>query len=201
MSLFVKICGLSSAEAVAAAVEAGADAIGFVFHSASPRNVMPADALALSAGLPAHVLTVAVTLHPPQELVDEVLRTFVPGAWQTDAADFDALVLPTGIARWPVLRAGIKAQARLPRRFLFEGARSGVGELADWSEAAALAEGRELILGGGLGPGNVASAVRAVRPFGVDVSSGVESAPGRKDPARIRDFIAAARQVPAAGEL
>jgi phosphoribosylanthranilate isomerase len=96
-----------------------------------------------------------------------------------------------------VFRDGAALPVVLPSRLLFEGARSGAGEVADWSQAAALAGRAELVLGGGLTPGNVAEAIAAVRPFGVDVSSGVESAPGRKDPARILDFISAAREAAA----
>jgi phosphoribosylanthranilate isomerase len=81
----------------------------------------------------------------------------------------------------------------IPARFLFEGARSGAGEVVDWTVAERLARQGELVLGGGLDPGNVAAAIRAVRPWGVDVSSGVESAPGVKDPARIEAFVNAAR--------
>jgi phosphoribosylanthranilate isomerase len=197
MSLLVKICGLTDETAVEAAVAAGADAVGFVFHAASPRSVSPRRARELAAATPAGVRRVAVTLHPAEELVAKVLAEFVPDVWQTDAGDFAALALPASIERWPVLRAGGVLPAPLPARFLFEGAKSGSGEVADWSQAAALARSGELILGGGLDPGNVAEAVRRVRPFGVDVSSGVESAPGRKSPARIRDFVAAAREAAA----
>jgi phosphoribosylanthranilate isomerase len=193
MSLLVKICGLTTAAAVEAALAAGADALGFVFHEPSPRNLSPEQVAALAAAVPAGVLKVAVTLHPAQSLVDAVLARFSPDVWQTDAADFAALRLPPEVARWPVLRAGQVLVGSLPERFLFEGARSGSGELADWSQAATLARRGELILGGGLDAGNVAAAVRAVRPCGVDVSSGVESAPGHKDPVRIGNFVKAAR--------
>jgi len=200
MSLLVKICGVTSPEALDAAVEAGADAVGFVFHPASPRNVAPADAARLAARLPPTVRSVAVTLHPSQHGVDDVLDAFLPAVWQTDAADFATVVVPEAVQRWPVYRAAAPLPAALPPRMLFEGARSGAGEVADWTQAAALARRTELILGGGLAPGNVASAVTRVRPFGVDVSTGVESAPGRKDAARIREFVSAAREA-AAGVL
>lgn len=197
MTLLVKICGLTDEAAVAAAVAAGADAVGFVFHAASPRNLDPRRARELAAAVPAGVRRVAVSLHPARALVAKVLAEFEPDAWQTDAADLEAMALPPSVERWPVLRAGGPLPETLPGRFLFEGARSGAGEVADWSQAALLARRGELILGGGLDAANVAQAVRVVRPFGVDVSSGVESAPGRKDPARIREFVAAAREAAA----
>jgi phosphoribosylanthranilate isomerase len=193
MKLAVKICGLRRPEDVEAAARAGADAVGFVFHAASPRHLAPPAAAALARRVPAGVLKVAVTLHPAQSLVDAVLREFHPDVWQTDADDLASLALPADVALWPVLRAGAALPAALPRRLLFEGARSGAGEAADWTLAAALAQRAELILGGGLSPDNVATAIRAVRPWGVDVSSGVESAPGVKDADRIRRFVQAAR--------
>ncbi len=193
MSLQVKICGLTTPQAVDVALAAGADAVGFVFHGSSPRNLAPQRAAVLASRVPKRVRTVAVTLHPSQALVECVLAVFTPDIWQTDAADFAALDLPAGIERWPVLRAGSALPAVIPARFLFEGARSGAGELTDWSLAAQLARQGELVLGGGLDPGNVAAAIAAVRPWGVDVSSGVESAPGVKDPHRIEAFVRAAR--------
>jgi phosphoribosylanthranilate isomerase len=81
----------------------------------------------------------------------------------------------------------------LPERLLFEGPVSGIGETADWSKAAALARRTQLILAGGLNPSNVADAIKRVKPFGVDVSSGVESSPGVKDAQKILDFVRAAR--------
>jgi phosphoribosylanthranilate isomerase len=197
MNLLVKICGLTTAEALQAAVAAGADAVGFVFHAPSPRHLSPTAAAALATQLPPGVKTVAVTLHPTQSLVDTVLAAFRPDVWQTDARDFEGIELPAGLERWPVFRDGATWPPSLPPRLLFEGARSGAGEVADWSQAASLAARTELVLGGGLTPGNVARAVATVRPWGVDVSSGVESAPGRKDPARIREFISAAREAAA----
>ena len=206
-SLWIKICGLASPEAVAAAVECGADALGFVFHAGSVRDLTPAQAAALARDVPRRVLRVAVTRHPAQALVDAIIAGFAPDALQTDLADLAGLALPAGLALLPVLRAGAvpagavtgatgragAASTPRPARFLYEGAESGRGLLADWHEAAALARQTELVLAGGLTPANVAAAVTAVRPFGVDVSSGVEDAPGHKDPQRIRAFVAAAR--------
>lgn len=192
MTMLVKICGLMSEEAVEAAVSAGADAVGFVFHGPSPRNVMPARAAALSRRLPRGVASVAVTLHPRQADVDRVLAEFRPDVWQSDAADFDALRLPGGIECWRVLRSA-EAVAPGPGRVLFDAAESGAGHRANWTAAAAMARHKALILGGGLDAENVGAAIATVRPAGVDVSSGVERAPGVKDPSRIRAFIRAAR--------
>jgi phosphoribosylanthranilate isomerase len=207
MRLWIKICGLTSPEAVAMAVECGADALGFVFHAGSARDLTPARAAELARDVPRHVLRVAVTRHPAQSLVAAIAAGFAPDLLQTDLADLAAVRLPAGLGVLPVLRAGAvpagalpgvaaragAARAPLPARFLYEGSASGSGLLADWREAAALARQAELVLAGGLTPANVAEAVTAVRPFGVDVSSGVEDAPGRKDPERIRAFVAAAR--------
>jgi phosphoribosylanthranilate isomerase len=194
VNVLVKICGITTAGALQAALAAGADAVGFVFHDGSPRDLAPAVAAGLAARVPAGVMKVAVTLHPTQARVDGILAAFAPDAWQTDAEDFDRVTLPPGVERWPVFRAGRGLPARLPPRLLFEGPRSGSGEVADWTEAAAAAARAEVILGGGLTPGNVAAAIAAVRPFGVDVSSGVESAPGRKDAALVAGFVEAARR-------
>ena len=193
MSVLVKICGVTARDDIAAAADAGVDAVGFVFHAPSPRNLKPAEAAVLAAGLPAGILRVAVTRHPSQAQVDAVLTLFRPDVWQTDAGDFDALELPAAIQRWPVLRTGAPLPAALPTRVLCEASHGGVGERADWGAAAGLARRCELILGGGLDAANVAAAIAAVRPFGVDVSSGVERAPGRKDGRMIREFVAAAR--------
>lgn len=191
--IWIKICGLTSPEAVAAALEAGVDAVGFVFHPSSPRHLTPAAAALLARAVPAGVLRVAVTRAPSQAEVEAILAGFAPDALQADAADLDRLRLPAGLARLPVLRSGAVLPAPLPRRCLFESADSGRGVTADWGAARALAAGTELVLAGGLTAANVAGAIAAVRPFGVDVSSGVETAPGRKDAARIHDFVAAAR--------
>ncbi|MBM2853345.1 MAG: hypothetical protein HW417_273 [Steroidobacteraceae bacterium] len=194
MSLLIKICGQTGEDGITAAVEAGADAIGFVFHAPSLRNIEPVRAAILaSAFMPANVLRVAVTLHPSRALVDEVLAEFTPDVWQTDAADFDSLQLPATIARWPVWRSGSTLPVEPPSLLLFEAVSSGAGIQADWTMAASLARRCGLILGGGLLAENVGAAIAMVRPYGVDVSSGVEREPGVKDPVLIRRFIDAAR--------
>jgi phosphoribosylanthranilate isomerase len=192
--VFVKICGLTSAEAVAAAVAAGADALGFVFAE-SPRQVTPESAKALCAGVPRSLRRVAVMHHPSAALARHVLDVFAPDWLQTDAADFAAIDLPETCTALPVYRTGQgdAAAAAHPRRLLFESGRSGTGTTADWDEAHALARAAELILAGGLHCDNVADAVRSVRPWGVDVSSGVERVRGEKDPERIKVFVARVR--------
>ena len=194
-ALWIKICGLRTTAAIDAAAAAGAAAVGFVFHEPSPRNVPLGVARELQAAVPPGVERVAVFLHPSQALVDAVIDAVRPDWLQTDADDLTALRVPAGVRVLPVLRSGGGSRPRaLPARCLLESARSGVGELADWAEAAALARDTQLVLAGGLHPANVAEAVRDVRPFGVDVSSGVERERGVKDPALIRDFIRAARE-------
>jgi phosphoribosylanthranilate isomerase len=192
-ALWIKICGLRTLEAIDAAASAGADAVGFVFHDASPRNVALDDARALQRAVPAGIERVAVFLHPSQALLDAVLAAIEPDWVQTDASDLAGLRLPTGQRVLPVLRSGAEVADPLPPRCLFESVSSGSGERADWTAAARLARTSQLVLAGGLEPSNVGEAVRAVLPFGVDVSSGVESSRGIKDAARIREFIRSAR--------
>jgi phosphoribosylanthranilate isomerase len=193
---FVKICGMTDARAVGAALEAGADAIGFVF-APSVRQVTPAQAQQLAQPARGRALCVAVTQHPDAGLMAEVFATFRPDVWQSDLPDLAGIAAPANVATWPVLRgaptAAVTASLQPAQRVLFEGPRSGTGRVADWSAARALAGHCALILAGGLAPANVAEAVAAVQPFGVDVSSGVEEAPGRKSPALIADFVSRAR--------
>jgi phosphoribosylanthranilate isomerase len=192
MSVFVKICGLTTPEGVAAAVQAGADAAGFVF-SPSPRQLAPAQARRLAAALPAGILRVAVFRHPPPGWIAEVLEQF-PANWvQSDAADLAGVDLG-GAAALPVLRSGAPLPSMLPELLLFEGPDSGAGRAADWQAGAALARRTRMVLAGGLNPANVGEAMVKVRPWGVDVSSGVESAPGVKDPMQVAAFVAAARR-------
>jgi phosphoribosylanthranilate isomerase len=192
VSLFVKICGLSDESAISAAVEAGADAVGFVFFEKSPRNVTPERAAALSATVPDGVLKIAVTLHPDAALWDEVQSSVRPDVLQTDLEDFAYLDVKPGIEKWPVLREG-SLPGEIPGTFVYEGQNSGRGCTVDWNSAAQLATRGRMILAGGLSVDNVAEAIATVRPWGVDVSSAVESAPGVKDAVKIREFVAAAK--------
>jgi phosphoribosylanthranilate isomerase len=191
----VKICGLRNAGDVKAAVKAGADAVGFVFAE-SIRRVSPAEANKATQYLPKRVRRVAVMRHPSPEEWQEVLRTFSPDVLQTDIDDFETLDVPAGIVRWPVIREGHPSIEReLPDVFLYEGIQSGVGQTVDWQRAAGIAKRGDMILAGGLGIDNIATAIRTVHPWGVDVSSAVEARPGHKDPGLISLFIKTARAV------
>jgi len=197
--MWIKICGMTTAAAVSAAIEAGVDAIGFVFAE-SVRQLTPHAAAALARGARGRVRCVAVTRHPSQRSVDEIVNAFRPDLLQSDAADFASLRLPAALGRLPVVRAGGPVPGRLPERILFEGAASGSGSVSDWEAAQKLARRTELVLAGGLSGANVAAAIAAVRPFGVDVSSGVEERPGLKSPAEIVKFVLAVRAASGAPE-
>jgi phosphoribosylanthranilate isomerase len=197
VTIWVKICGLTTPEAVEAAVAAGADAVGFVF-APSKRQVTATQAVQLVQGLPRRIPRVAVMLHPTQSQLDEVWAEFRPDVLQTDAEDLQTLQIPMGLAVMPVVRNGVGLKPdfqKVQKRIVFEGPVSGVGSTSDWHSAAQLARTTELVLAGGLNATNVADAIAAVRPFGVDVSSGVEASPGIKDPARIHEFVRRARAV------
>ena len=193
MKTFVKICGIRDAGMAAAAVTAGANAIGFVFAE-SPRRVTPSEAAAAAAAIPDGIMKIAVMRHPSADDWTAVLEGFAPDVLQTDAADFKHLDVPARVGRWPVLREGPAAAQEVPPDiFVYEGSSSGSGQTVDWSRAAAIARRGRMILAGGLAPGNVAAAIAAVRPWGVDVSSGVERTRGEKDADLIREFIGAVR--------
>jgi phosphoribosylanthranilate isomerase len=196
MAGFVKICGMTDTRAVEAALESGADALGFVF-ARSVRRVTPEQAAQLARPARGRALCVAVTQQPSPELLELVFELFRPDVLQTDSRDLARITLPKGVVAWPVLRGVRREQdtgaVRADQHVLFEGRRSGSGEVADWSAARSLSGSCQLILAGGLAPANVAQAIEAVQPFGVDVSSGVEEGPGRKSPALIEQFVSNAR--------
>lgn len=193
MRRLVKICGLRDAEAVDAAVAAGADALGFVFAE-SVRRISPRDAASLAERAPRGTLRVAVMCHPAVALWREVEVVFRPDVLQTDAADLAELPVPAGVVCWPVVREadGVE-ETGLPGTYVYEGATSGRGQPVDWQRAARLASTGRMILAGGLDADNVREAIATVAPFGLDVSSGVESAPGVKDPGLIEAFVRAVR--------
>jgi len=205
MRLFVKICGLVSERDVLAVVEAGADAAGFVF-APSPRRIDPRAARRLARLLPSWIRTVAVFLRPALDEVRAVLRSFTPDVLQLELSERLDRRLPDDIARLAVVHDGRGALAEvhaLRGKFhdalLLEGAmKGGTGASADVARAAQIASTARLVLAGGLTPENVADRIERVRPFGVDVSSGVESAPGKKDARRIVEFVQSVRRAEAA---
>jgi phosphoribosylanthranilate isomerase len=199
----VKICGITSAEDAAAAVEAGADALGFVFVRGTPRHVQPEAAARIVQELPPFLTAVGVFVDQPLE---EVLRTAEQCGLQAvqlhgeEPAEYSRRI-PIRVIKAIRVReaADLRPIATYPAHaFLLdafvEGLAGGTGTSISW-ELARQAKGRlPIILSGGLRPETVGGAVRAVRPYGVDVSSGVEKSPGRKDHEKVREFIAAVRE-------
>jgi phosphoribosylanthranilate isomerase len=187
--MMVKICGITRAEDAAAAVALGASALGFVFWPGSPRAIDPHRARAIAATLPPFVTTVGVFVNQPASLINSVSNLVGLGVVQLHGDEdpsfaagverpvLKAVSLPADTAssaRWSA-RAMLLVDAHDPVR------RGGTGTTADWAVAAELARRRPIVLAGGLTADNVADAVGWVQPFGIDVSSGVERAPGIKD--------------------
>ena len=195
----VKICGITRPADARAAAEAGADAIGLVFYLSSPRYLSLERAVEIRDALPPFVQTVALFVNPDAAQVAQVIGRVKPSLLQFHGEEAPAFCeefgLPyvkacrvkPGVDTLKYLRAFTRASAWLLDSHVAE--YGGVGERFDWSLVPAERE-RPLILSGGLAPGNVREAIRKVRPWGVDVSSGVESAKGIKDAAKIAAFIA-----------
>ncbi len=194
-----KICGITRPEDGLAAARAGADAIGLVFYARSPRNVSPAQAAGIGAALPPFVSRVALFVNPERGEVEAVLRQARPDVLQFHGEEPPGFCRAFGVPYLKAARvkpgvdllqfAALYADAQgLLLDAWSEGAHGGTGERFDWALIPPDLP-RPVVLAGGLHPGNVAQAIRAVRPWAVDVSSGVEAAKGIKDPAKIAAFI------------
>ena len=214
MGFEIKICGLTDAPAIEAAAEAGIDYAGFVFFPKSPRHLEIAAACDLAAGLPASVQRVALTVNADDTLLDGIVEGFAPDMLQLHGEESPQRVSEVR-RRYgrPVMKAvlvaGEEDVARAdayrghadlllfdakPPKSVPNALPGGNGLSFDWALIAAARPRGRWLLSGGLTPENVGEAVRITDARGVDVSSGVESAPGRKDPERIRRFVEAARE-------
>lgn len=208
MTVKVKICGLTNAEDAAAAVEAGADAVGFVFHKKSPRCAETAVVKGIVKTLPPFVLPIGVFVNEDAKVVRDVVDScglaLVQLHGDETAAYCEALGRPVLKAirlkdrRSFLILAEFQGRAGV-RGFLVDAfssdAYGGTGQVADWSLAAEASSAAPVLLAGGLTPENVSQAILQVRPYGVDVSSGVEASPGKKDHEKVRAFVRAVRLV------
>jgi phosphoribosylanthranilate isomerase len=212
MSLLIKICGLSTPETLDVALESGADLVGFVFFPASPRNVSLAQARLLGARVKGRAGKVALSVDADDALLDAAAEALKPDMLQLHGKEPPARVSEVrrrhGV---PVMKAiavetrddlaAVSAYAAVADRLMFD-ARApreatrpgGLGKPFDWRLLQDLDLAVAFMLSGGLDAGNVAEAVRLTRAGGVDVSSGIERAPGEKDPDKIRAFIRAAHE-------
>ena len=205
MSTKVTICGITNLADAQAAVAAGADAIGFIFAPTSPRYVPLDQAAAIARALPPHVLRVGVFVDPEEETVMEAIAACGLNLLQFHGGETPEFCHQFGVMSMKALRvrdaASLEALAEYHTdAFLLDAYSAkglgGTGETFNWNLATEAKKfGRPIFLAGGLTPENVAQAVQQVRPFGVDVSSGVERVPGQKDHDKIRAFIAAVRAV------
>jgi phosphoribosylanthranilate isomerase len=203
MSTRVKICGVTNVADAQAAAEAGADMIGLNFYEQSPRQISLATAVEISRALPPLVLRVGVFVNPAKALVMRVISECGLSLLQFHGDETSEFCTQFGLMSLKAFR--IRDAESLNQladyqtnAFLLDAhSRSGLGgtgEKFNWELAVEAQNfGKPIFLAGGLTPENVGDAVKRVRPFGVDVSSGVESAPGKKDPAKVSAFIQAVR--------
>jgi len=213
---WVKICGITNLKDALTAVEAGADAIGFVFHDKSPRNVGVNAARNIVEELPDRVEKVGVFVNQPEDSICSVADQAGLSAIQMHGDNEDPHVADLIAQRRPDLKilVAISMRGREPdgrammwsshavHAFLADSGGSsrlgGTGEAFDWQKErkriGVIASLGRVIVAGGLNPDNVPEAMRILKPWGVDVSSGVESKPGKKDPAKVQAFVAAVRQ-------
>jgi phosphoribosylanthranilate isomerase len=211
MPLLVKICGLTTSEALDVAIEAGADMAGFVFFAPSPRNLDLGLARALGTQAAGRITKVALSVDADDALLEASVKALAPDLLQLHGQEppervaalkarfglpvMKAIAVETradlgAVARYEGVADRLIFDARAPREATRPG---GLGKAFDWRLLAGLDTTLPFMLSGGLDPENVATAIAITRAPGVDVSSGVERAPGVKDPDKIRAFVRAAR--------
>jgi phosphoribosylanthranilate isomerase len=202
----VKICGITNTADALAAVDAGANLLGFNFYEKSPRHITPAEAAKIRAELPPKVKAVGIFVNPLLADVIALRKSLKLGAVQLHGDESPDFVADIASAA-PVIKAfrvepefPLATLDEYPRAFAFlfdaahTGQYGGTGCTTDWDVARRAALSHRIILAGGLKIENVAAAVRIVRPYGIDVASGVESSPGKKDHERLRKFIQEVRR-------
>ena len=203
MSVKIKICGITSVADALVAAEAGADMIGLMFYEPSPRNITLATAVEISRALPPFVLKVGVFVNPDEQLVTRAIAECGLNLLQFHGDETSDFCTQFGVMSLKALRVRDAESLKPLEKFhtdaflldaYSKSGLGGTGEKFNWDLAVEAQKfGKPIFLAGGLTPENVADAVKQVRPFAVDVSSGVESAPGKKDAAKVRAFIAAVR--------
>ncbi len=206
----VKVCGITRYDDALCAVDAGADALGFIFVRSSKRYIAPDAAARITAALPRDVLPVGVFVDAPHTGLREVIRLSGIRAVQLhgDETPSDCIGLPVQVIKAHRVRPGfdpaVLGQYPVDAHLLdayVDGLHGGTGQVFDWSIAGTAARTARVILSGGLTPGNIASAIAQACPMAVDVSSGVELAPGIKDHAKVRQFVQNAREAFAASAM
>lgn len=198
--MWVKICGITSEEDALLAVAMGADALGFVF-APSPRQMSPEAVKAITRRLPPEILTFGVFRNERPERVVEVVNTSglkgaqLHGDETREDSQYVSERVPLSIRAFRAGDERLRRAGEYGAQILLVDAPSpGSGKVFDWRLAEGVPRGRRLVLAGGLDPENVAEAIRTVHPWGVDVSTGVESRPGAKDPMKVRAFVQAAKK-------
>ena len=199
----VKICGITNLEDALAAADAGADALGFVFYPESPRFIDPGKARAIIARLPAFITSVGVFVDESEDLIRRIIRE--GGVQVLQFHGSESPILCTRFREKAVKAIRIKDEESIKEMQMYdvdtflldtmvEGIKGGTGKTFNWKYAEMAKEHGRIILSGGLNPSNIGDAVRQLKPYGVDVSSGVEIRPGKKDHEKIREFVREAKK-------
>jgi len=200
--LFIKVCGITNAEDASAAVKAGVNALGFIFYQGSERYITPEAASEIVLKLPDHVSKVGVFVHEEKKEILRIARKVPLSAVQLLGPEGPDDLFGYDMSIIKVFRVKPDFDVEVMKNYVVDaflldthrqGAMGGTGESFDWNIALKARQYGRIIVSGGLTPDNVDDAVRFVRPYGVDVSSGIESRPGKKDHDRMRNFIARAR--------
>lgn len=199
-----KICGITNREDALCAVDAGADALGFIFYEKSPRYVAPEVVGEIVAELPPFVTPVGVFVNVPEARIDAVVKLAGLRAIQLHGDEPPEACLGHAVPVIRALRVGEDFEPEQMRSYLVDtflldtaksGKYGGTGETFDWSKAIAAKEMGRIVLSGGLDPDNVTEAMASVGPYAVDASSGVEAEPGKKDHNKVKQFLKAVRRI------
>lgn len=198
MNIFIKICGITNPDDAFAASNLGADALGFIFHRESPRYIEPEKAAAIISRLPASVQPVGVFVNRPRSEIERIIELTGIKVVQLHGDEPPDDCRYPSVRVWKVFRPRPGSEIQIPGSysvdaFLFdsfdETRYGGTGKIGNWAVARIAAKQYKVILSGGLNPDNIQQAITAVQPFGVDINSGVELKPGRKDKQKLEKIF------------